>query len=645
LLSGWRRGQALKILAADGSAEAVRVLEESVAEASEFLQPLALETLERLASEGNVAAKEALCRLVMAYDEPRAREIVTAQGYLPHNESHRALFFFLTNQWAAYEALDFDHRLLREAYDTADAGLRRRIAAQARQAGRVEWVDMVSGGKQGRRLGRMTEAEWRTALSVLEENQRYAELWRLAQEAPPRWSAPILRLLKRVRWQPRPEERAGFEELARLAKGWQEDTFRASLHHRATLLAHTHEVRCLAIDPRGRLLASASTDRTVRLWSLPDGELKRTLKGHSAWVSCLAVSPNGQVLASAGRDRKICLWSLPEGTPLGKLKGHTQPVFCLAITPDSRLLLSGSADRSIRFWDLKDGSAISTLKGHKAGITCLALSPEGTLLATGSADSTIRLWSVPEGRLLRTLEGHRDEDLDGVLSLTISPNGKLLISGGTDHRVMLWRLPSGRLLKTLKGHFEPVASLVISPNSRLLVSGAGDHDLLLWRLPSGRCLATLAGQTGANSALVISPDGNLLACSSGGGLGMDHTVRLWNLRKRQLAGVLQGHSRAVSCLAMSPDGLLLASGSGDSTIRLWSAELPRLGRLPIAHTSLQDLEWVQGALASEFLSEGERRAFAFLAALMRWRRRLDILVDEAAPRVVELGAFDIELEG
>jgi WD40 repeat protein len=646
LFGGWLQHQALKTLSQDGSAEAVRLLAEAVMEAEDdAFGAAALESLRQLAARGNVPAQEALCRLVIQHDHPRANKIVTAAGYLPHDESKRALFYFMTERWEEYESLDFDHRLLREAYDAGDARLRSRLAAKARQAGRLEWIEMVSGGKQGRRLGIMSESEWRTAVTLLEARKGWLDLWRLAQEAPPKWSARILQRLKKARWPIKEQDRAGFHELSRLASRWPDSDFRGLMHHRATLEGHQHEIRCLAISPSDPILASGSADHTVRLWDLVEPRLLGILEGHSGWVNCLAINPTGSVLASAGRDGHICLWRLPDGRTGKRLEGHGQTVFCLAISPDDGILASGSSDQTVRLWSLPSGDELGTLEGHEGGISCLAISPDGQILASGSADGTVRLWSLPAGRLLRTLDGHHGEELDGVLCLAISPDGSLLASGGVDSAVRLWKLPDGKLKRILEGHRESVYALAITPDSKALVSGGGDQAVRLWRLPGGRLLRTFQGHVSASSSLVISPDGELLASASGGGWGLDHTVRLWNLVKRRPLRILTGHTRYATCLALSPDGRTLASGSGDNTIRLWSAELSRLSQLPVGRATLKDLEWIQTALAAPETSKAEKEALLFIAALIRWRRRLDILVDEVVPRVIELGAFDIEIEG
>src|SRR5690349_17503712 len=118
LIGGWLHNQTLRSLADDGAAEAVRLLEEARTDGDDdALRAAALDWLRRLAASGNVAAQEALCRLVTHHADVEALQIVSRAGYLPHEESHRALFYFLGERWKEYEALDFDHRLLREAYD------------------------------------------------------------------------------------------------------------------------------------------------------------------------------------------------------------------------------------------------------------------------------------------------------------------------------------------------------------------------------------------------------------------------------------------------------------------------------------------------------------------------------------------------
>jgi WD40 repeat protein len=645
LIGSWLRRRALNELTQDGSAEAVQTLAGAVWRGPDPEgRAAALDALRQLARQDNRAAQEALCRFVIHHDHGPTRAEVLAAGYLPQEESQRALFYFLTGQWEEYEGLDFDHSLLRAVYEAASDPLRRRIAAAAREAGRLEWVGIVSGGRQGRRLGAMTEAEWKATLTVLQDNRRWDEMWRLAQEAPPCWGARLLRRLKDARWTPGKEERREFDDLLRLAVQFPEDDFRFRLHPGATLSGHRDAVRCLAFSPDSRVLASGSADKTVRLWSLPEGRTVKTLEGPKGHVNCLAISPDGRVLASGGKDSSVWLWRLPSAKTSVHLDGHTQMVLCLAITPDSRLLASGSADSGIQLWNLPEGKNRKLLDGHSAGVLDLVISPNGRLLASASGDGSVRLWSLPDGKAMRTLWGHRNEDTDAVSCLAISPDSRLLASGGTDANICLWSLPGGHELETLAGHLAGVSCLAISPNGRVLASGSADQTVRLWRLPDGRPLETWEAHSSEVTRFAVSPDGDILASVCGSGLGHDHSVRLWGLAERRRLQTLDGHTRYVTCVAMSPDGRFLASGSGDTTIRLWTAEMSRLIGLPVRQATLKDLAWVQSALRKDGLPEPEKRALAFLAALIRRRRRYDVEVEEAAPRVIEVGEFDIEIE-
>src|SRR5947209_814657 len=163
--------------AAAGGAEVVEPLLRACQDADAKVAARARQALGRLQ---DAEAREALCRLAIDGDDALARAVALASGYAPRQAERRALFFFLTEQWEAYDSLDFDRTLLRAAYQAANGPLRQRLAAKARQAGRVEWVEAVTRGRQALRLSEMSDAEWRTSLEVLVERKEWPELWRLA---------------------------------------------------------------------------------------------------------------------------------------------------------------------------------------------------------------------------------------------------------------------------------------------------------------------------------------------------------------------------------------------------------------------------------------------------------------------------------
>src|SRR5207237_7782918 len=113
----------------------------------------------------------------------------------------------------------------------------------------------------------------------------------------------------------------------------------------------------------------------------------RTLTGHGGEVLAVAFAPDGRLLASGSSDQTIRLWDPVTGEERKLLRGHTGAVRTLAFAAhNSQFLASGSADGTIRIWDVTQGREIKTLSGRFGAIRGVAFAPDGQSLASVGDD-------------------------------------------------------------------------------------------------------------------------------------------------------------------------------------------------------------------------------------------------------------------
>jgi hypothetical protein len=279
------------------------------------------------------------------------------------------------------------------------------------------------------------------------------------------------------------------------------------------------------------------------------------LQGHAAPVLAAAFRPDGKVLATAGTDKTVRIWDPATGKQVRLVTGHPDWIRAVTFSPDGKLLVTGCDDGMIRVWDAATGKQLRHL-GHDGWITGVAFSPDGSLLASAGRGTVI--WDFLGVKQLSTLEGQGT----AARGMAFSPNGTEIASAVPGGAVGLW-LTGGKELRRISGHAKRVRDVAFSPDGSLLASASDDMTVQVSRTATGAIVRVLREHRGRVHSVAFSPDGRLLASC-----GQDSIVRLWDANGGQLRA-LGGHAGEVERVVFSPSDDLLASAGDDGTVRLW----------------------------------------------------------------------------
>lgn len=222
-------------------------------------------------------------------------------------------------------------------------------------------------------------------------------------------------------------------------------------------------------------LLSGSQDRTVKKWEIGEtvastltkfsSRALYTRKAHDKDINAIATNHSSTLFASASQDRTVKIWTVEEGEVLGILRGHRRGVWSVRFAPRETpsitgdkgpasasrgLVLTASGDKTVKIWSLTDYSCLRTLEGHSNSVlkalwmppinetsrpSTNSASKRSLQIASAGGDGLVKVWDANTGEVSCTLDNH----VDRVWALTVNPETGMLVSGGGDSVVTFWK--------------------------------------------------------------------------------------------------------------------------------------------------------------------------------------------------------------
>jgi WD40 repeat protein len=388
----------------------------------------------------------------------------------------------------------------------------------------------------------------------------------------------------------------------------------------------------------GNLLVAAANDGTGRVFASGTGELLRELRGHRSVVrkgagaieengaTATAVDPTGRLVATAGLDGTVRFWSAGSAGDSEQVTGSGGQIPFAVDQRHAQVAAFGSGGR-LSVWRVTGHRLVERRQVRLPSVRAIALSPDGLTVATASDTGTLRAYPIEGGR---SAAEHVFRD-HWFSRLAFSPDGNTFAGAG-DHLDLV----AARTLAPIRPSRRATPSnfweVVWSPDGALVATGGSDRRIRIWDARRSIRPRVLRGHRGDVTALAFSPDGAVLASGSA-----DATVRIWDAGTFAPRAIVSGHSVNVLDVNFSPDAEFFVTAGGDGKVRIWETRTLESVMVVGGAEAARAASFVSSdVIASAVWESGGAQALLRLTAcdVCVPRRRLLELVDERRTRAL-----------
>ncbi|XP_061191404.1 transducin beta-like protein 3 [Saccostrea echinata] len=352
---------------------------------------------------------------------------------------------------------------------------------------------------------------------------------------------------------------------------------------------HISAVLAMDFDMSSTLLATGSSDTTIKLWDIDKQYCTHNLKGHTGVISMVKFHPDNEKLQlfSAADDYKVKVWDLRTSKCLVTVEAHFSVVTSMVFSPDGTTMYSGGRDRIISVWNLEELKVIKAIPVFESVEAVILLPPDREFpdlevtdsgvphIITAGSKGTLRVWNIEKSKCVhvrKELIGravNNDQDDQNITQALYSDALQSVAVVTFDNNITLCSLEDLSVKKQFCGNTDQVLDVQFlgAKDTHLAVATNSEH-LKVFEISSWNC-QLCSGHTDIILGVTVNKKKNLLATCS-----KDNTVRVWRFDPESghvtCIGVGHGHTHIVSTVAMaSVSAGWIVSGGQDFTLKKW----------------------------------------------------------------------------